>query len=83
MSNRSTFPLLERIDSPADLRKLPESQLEALATELREYLVQSVSQSAGHFAAGLGALEPSQSLPPMILGCTLSALGIQTVLMSF
>ena len=33
--------------------------------------------------AGLGALEPSQSLPPMILGCTLVALGIQTVLMSF
>jgi 1-deoxy-D-xylulose-5-phosphate synthase len=57
MSTRSAFPLLERIDSPADLRKLPESQLEDLADELREYLVQSVSQSAGHFAAGLGALE--------------------------
>lgn len=35
------------------------------------------------FDAGLGALDPSQSLPPMILGCTLAALGIQTVLMSF
>ena len=57
MSTRSPFPLLQHIDSPADLRKLPESQLEALASELREYLVQSVSQSAGHFAAGLGALE--------------------------
>jgi 1-deoxy-D-xylulose-5-phosphate synthase len=57
MSTTSAFPLLERIDSPADLRKLPESQLEALADELREFLVQSVSQSAGHFAAGLGALE--------------------------
>jgi 1-deoxy-D-xylulose-5-phosphate synthase len=57
MSTRSAFPLLERIDSPADLRKLPESRLEDLADELREYLVQSVSQSAGHFAAGLGALE--------------------------
>ena len=57
MSKRSAFPLLERIESPADLRKLPESQLEALADELRGYLVQSVSQSAGHFAAGLGALE--------------------------
>ncbi|MCK5362646.1 MAG: 1-deoxy-D-xylulose-5-phosphate synthase, partial [Gammaproteobacteria bacterium] len=55
-------PLLERIDSPADLRKLPESQLEALANELREYLVQSVSQSAGHFAAGLGALELTVAL---------------------
>jgi len=57
MTTRHAFPLLDRIDSPADLRKLPESQLEPLAEELREYLVQSVSQSAGHFAAGLGALE--------------------------
>ena len=62
MSKRRPFPLLERIDSPADLRKLPESQLEALANELREYLVQSVSQSAGHFAAGLGALELTVAL---------------------
>ena len=62
MSKRSPFPLLERIDSPADLRKLPESQLEPLANELRGYLVQSVSQSAGHFAAGLGALELTVAL---------------------
>jgi 1-deoxy-D-xylulose-5-phosphate synthase len=62
MSKTSPFPLLERIDSPADLRKLPESQLEPLAHELREYLVQSVSQSAGHFAAGLGALELTVAL---------------------
>ena len=62
MTNRRTFPLLERIDAPADLRKLPESQLESLAGELREYLVQSVSQSAGHFAAGLGALELTVAL---------------------
>jgi len=61
-STRSTFPLLERIDSPADLRKLPESQLEAVAEELRGFLVQSVSQSAGHFAAGLGALELTVAL---------------------
>ncbi len=62
MSDRNPFPLLERIDSPADLRRLPESQLAPLADELREYLVQSVSQSAGHFAAGLGALELTVAL---------------------
>ncbi|GMQ76076.1 MAG: 1-deoxy-D-xylulose-5-phosphate synthase [Gammaproteobacteria bacterium] len=62
MSNRGPFPLLERIDSPADLRRLPESQLEPLADELRAYLVQSVSRSAGHFAAGLGALELTVAL---------------------
>jgi len=51
------FPLLSRIDSPADLRRLPPGQLIALATELREFLVQSVSTRGGHFAAGLGTVE--------------------------
>ena len=50
-------PLLDNINSPADLRKLPESDLEPLAKELREFLLQSVSQSGGHFAAGLGTIE--------------------------
>ena len=62
MTTRSAFPLLQRIDSPADLRMLPESQLEEVADELRDFLVQSVSQSAGHFAAGLGALELTVAL---------------------
>jgi 1-deoxy-D-xylulose-5-phosphate synthase len=50
-------PLLDGINSPADLRKLPESDLEALAKELREFLLYSVSRSGGHFAAGLGTIE--------------------------
>lgn len=50
-------PILDTIDSPADLRKLPESDLIPLATELREFLLHSVSQSGGHFAASLGAME--------------------------
>ena len=50
-------PLLDGITSPADLRKLPESDLAALAKELREFLLYSVSRSGGHFAAGLGAIE--------------------------
>ncbi len=52
-----TFPLLSRIDSPHDLRRLPPGQLTALATELREFLIQSVSTRGGHFAAGLGTVE--------------------------
>ncbi len=51
------FPLLSRIESPADLRRLPPGQLTALATELREFLIQSVSTRGGHFAAGLGTVE--------------------------
>ena len=49
--------LLERIDSPEDLRALPEELLPELAAELRAFLLSSVSQTGGHLASGLGALE--------------------------
>jgi len=51
------YPLLEAIDSPADLRRLSPAQLPALAQELRNFLIQSVSTRGGHFAAGLGTVE--------------------------
>src|ERR1700744_578890 len=50
-------PLLNTIESPADLRKLSAAKLPALAQELREFLIQSVSTRGGHFAAGLGTVE--------------------------
>ena len=53
----SHFPLLEQIDSPFDLRALPETRLPALAEELREFLIQTVARTGGHFAANLGAVE--------------------------
>ncbi|MHB1607026.1 1-deoxy-D-xylulose-5-phosphate synthase [Acidiferrobacter thiooxydans] len=49
--------LLRTIDSPADLRRLPEGVLPQLAQELREYLITSVSRTGGHLAAGLGTVE--------------------------
>jgi 1-deoxy-D-xylulose-5-phosphate synthase len=49
--------LLGAIESPADLRALPESELPALAAELREFLIHTVSTRGGHFAAGLGTVE--------------------------
>src|SRR5580698_5199708 len=49
--------LLKSLDSPADLRRLPIAKLPALAAELRQFLIQSVSTRGGHFAAGLGAVE--------------------------
>ncbi len=52
-----TYPRLGAIGSPADLRRLPESELVPLAEELRAFLLDSVSQSGGHFAAGLGTVE--------------------------
>ncbi|MFM7703389.1 MAG: 1-deoxy-D-xylulose-5-phosphate synthase N-terminal domain-containing protein, partial [Rubrivivax sp.] len=42
-------PLLDRIDTPADLRKLSRAQLKTLATELRQRVVDVVSQTGGHF----------------------------------
>ncbi|MFP5505632.1 MAG: 1-deoxy-D-xylulose-5-phosphate synthase [Gammaproteobacteria bacterium] len=51
------FPLLDQIDSPDQLRRLPEAQLPLLARELREFLIHSVSRTGGHLAAGLGTVE--------------------------
>src|SRR5689334_7479688 len=58
----SQYPLLESIDSPADLRRLSPAKLPALAQELREFLIQSVSTRGGHFAAGLGTVELTVAL---------------------
>ena len=49
--------LLDSIHSPADVRALPEGQLPQLCHELREFLVKSVSQTGGHLASNLGAVE--------------------------
>jgi 1-deoxy-D-xylulose-5-phosphate synthase len=56
------YPLLSTIDSPGDLRRLQPGQLVPLAGELREFLVQTVSQMGGHFAAGLGTVELTVAL---------------------
>lgn len=62
MSNESRHPLLSSIDSPAELRKLPESQLEPLADEIRDFLLRWASQNSGHFAASLGTVELTLAL---------------------
>jgi 1-deoxy-D-xylulose-5-phosphate synthase len=53
----ASYPLLETIASPTDLRKLPASKLTELAQELRQFLIHSVATRGGHFAAGLGTVE--------------------------
>ncbi|MBD8527376.1 1-deoxy-D-xylulose-5-phosphate synthase [Pseudomarimonas arenosa] len=62
MIDAQRYPLLARIDSPAELRRLPEDQLTAAADELRRYLIESVGKSGGHFGAGLGVIELSVAL---------------------
>lgn len=51
------YPLLSQIDTPEQLRLLPEEQLPVLAAELRAFLLHSLNLSGGHFAAGLGTVE--------------------------
>ena len=59
---RPLTPLLDSLDTPEQLRTLDEAQLPQLCTELREFLLWSVSQSGGHFAAGLGVVELTVAL---------------------
>jgi 1-deoxy-D-xylulose-5-phosphate synthase len=54
--------LLESIDSPADLRRLTPEQLEALAAEIRQFVVQSVSVTGGHLGSNLGVVELTLAL---------------------
>ena len=55
--NRPHTPLLDAVNSPADLRELDEKQLPELAAQLREFLLYTVGQTGGHFGAGLGVLK--------------------------
>ena len=51
------YKLLEKIDSPEDLRKLPRKKLEEVCRELRDYLVECCSVNPGHLGSSLGAVE--------------------------
>ena len=58
----SGFPLLSKVQTPADLRALPPAELPGVCRELREYLIRSVATRGGHFAAGLGTVELTVAL---------------------
>ena len=62
MSLSRNYPLLSAIQSPADLRRVPADQLRTVTDELRDFLVHTVSQRGGHFAAGLGTVELTVAL---------------------
>ena len=61
MPNR-TYPLLETVNSPADLRQLARTQLPSLAEELRTFLLHSVATTGGHLSSNLGTVELSVAL---------------------
>ena len=58
----SSYPLLQKISDPADLRRLPRAQLGALADELRAFLLASVSKTGGHLSSNLGTVELTVAL---------------------
>lgn len=57
MEDFSKFPVLNKINSPEDLKALPEKELPELSREIREYLVLRVGENGGHLASNLGVVE--------------------------
>ena len=53
----SSYPLLESVNDPADLRRFDRKQLAQLATELRAFIVDSVASTGGHLSSNLGTVE--------------------------
>ena len=62
MTETISTPLLDKIHSPEDLRKLPVEELTPLCSEIRKYIVDSVSKTAGHLASGLAVVELTAAL---------------------
>lgn len=63
MENNSTkYSLLSKIDSPSDLRKIPVGQLPQVCSEIRSFLIDSLSRNPGHFASSMGAVEITVAL---------------------
>ena len=62
MEKEIKYPLLESIEYPADLRKLPEKQLPQLCDELRGFIIDSLANNPGHFASSLGTVELTVAL---------------------
>src|SRR6267378_108175 len=61
-NNNPMGPYLPQIDSPADLRKLSVPELKTVSSEVREFLIDTISKVGGHLGAGLGAVELAVAL---------------------
>jgi 1-deoxy-D-xylulose-5-phosphate synthase len=55
--SESDYKILNKINSPDDLRKLSEDELEQVCSELRSFLIDELSKNPGHFGASLGVVE--------------------------
>ena len=61
MKNKS-YPILDQVETPEDIRVLDIKELESLASDIREYILDTISKTGGHLAAGLGTVELSIAL---------------------
>lgn len=59
---RKVYQYLDKINSPADLKKLKDSEVKVLASEIRQFLIDSVSKTGGHLASNLGVVELTLAL---------------------
>ena len=62
MVDKTKYPLLFSVDSPADIREFGIAELKTLSNEVREYMIDVISQIGGHFGGGLGAVELTVAL---------------------
>ena len=57
MISEEKYPVLSKVDYPSDIRKLSLPQLKQLCSDIREYMVDTISEIGGHFGGGLGTVE--------------------------
>ena len=60
--NEKEYPYISHIDSPADLKKVPVSELPKVCAELRQYIIETLSKHPGHLGSSLGAIELTVAL---------------------
>ena len=58
----SEYKILDKVNSPSDLRQLPQESLPELCSEIRSYLIDTISKTAGHLASGLAVVELTVAL---------------------
>ena len=62
MADRPDTPVLDRVETPADMKRLTDAELHALARDLRSETISAVSETGGHLGAGLGVVELTVAL---------------------
>jgi 1-deoxy-D-xylulose-5-phosphate synthase len=62
MTNQEKYPILSKINNPKDIRNLDSNDLKGLCADIREFLVDTISQVGGHFGGGLGTVELTVAL---------------------